>query len=50
MYNVDKLHEPSSYKEDVNIPEYKEVMDKEFEALAINNTWIITDLPKGKKN
>ena len=49
IQTMDQLHEPSTYEEVVQIPAWKEAMDKEFEALNANNTWIVTDLPKGKK-
>ena len=46
---MDVLFEPSSYEEAVQHEQWREAMNKEFEALEANKTWIITYLPKGKK-
>ena len=47
--NLSQIHEPSTYEEAASIPEWQEAMQKEFDALEANNTWVIVDLPKGKK-
>lgn len=41
--------EPSSYSEASQHPLWIEAMNKELVALSANNTWKLTDLPKGKK-
>jgi len=41
--------EPASYEEAATKPEWQEAMQKEFDALQANNTWILTPLPAGKK-
>ncbi|KAL4580545.1 hypothetical protein LXL04_016743 [Taraxacum kok-saghyz] len=41
--------EPQSYKEAASNPEWIKAMNLELEALYRNNTWEITDLPKGRK-
>ncbi|XP_076909662.1 uncharacterized protein LOC143567013 [Bidens hawaiensis] len=46
---ISHLHDPTSYKEAVGIPEWKDAMKAEFQALEYNNTWAITNLPQGKK-
>lgn len=47
--NVMKILEPSSYNEAKNHSGWVAAMNKEIEALEANDTWSITDLPKGKK-
>ena len=41
--------EPATYSQAAAIPEWQNVMRKEFEALETNGTWDIVELPKGKK-
>lgn len=43
------LVEPTSYSEASQNPLWIEAMNKELLALSNNNTWELTDLPKGKK-
>ena len=43
------LTEPATYFEAAQHPEWVTAMQKEIEALTANNTWEVTDLPKGKK-
>ncbi|KAL8154536.1 hypothetical protein AgCh_000052 [Apium graveolens] len=41
--------EPTSYEEAVIDPRWRDAMAKELDALQKNNTWILVDLPPGKK-
>lgn len=41
--------EPITYKEAVQNPKWVEVMHKELQALEHNKTWVMFDLPPGKK-
>ena len=41
--------EPKHYYEAIADPRWIEAMDKELIALESNNTWVLTDLPSGKK-
>lgn len=43
------VKEPSSFKEAIQSPEWIDAINKELMALSDNHTWIITDLPPGKK-
>nr|GEW61171.1 ribonuclease H-like domain-containing protein [Tanacetum cinerariifolium] len=45
--SLNKTCEPKSYKEAVLDSKWVEAMNNEIEALNRNNTWIITELPKG---
>lgn len=47
--NIMKVLEHGSYEEAKNHPGWIAAMDKELQALEENNTWEITELPKGKK-
>ena len=40
--------EPVSFQQAVQFPELRAAMDKEIEALKVNNTWTLTPLPPGK--
>ncbi|KAJ0818040.1 putative RNA-directed DNA polymerase [Helianthus annuus] len=46
---LNKTVEPSSYEEAAKDPRWVEAMNKEMEALFRNNTWILADLPQGRK-
>ncbi|KAJ0558902.1 putative RNA-directed DNA polymerase [Helianthus annuus] len=49
-YGIEKtMVEPSSYSEAVKDPRWIEAMNKEMEALYKNETWVLCDLPKGRK-
>ena len=39
---------PVSFQQAVQFPELRAAMDKEIEALKVNNTWNLTPLPLGK--
>ncbi|KAL4575087.1 hypothetical protein LXL04_021928 [Taraxacum kok-saghyz] len=41
--------EPTSYKEAIQYPEWKQAMDEEIQALELNNTWTVVPLPKDRK-
>ncbi|XP_022040102.1 uncharacterized protein LOC110942636 [Helianthus annuus] len=47
--SLNKSVEPSSYNEAIKDPRWIEAMNKEMEALNRNNTWVVVDLPKGRK-
>ncbi|KAJ0440838.1 putative RNA-directed DNA polymerase [Helianthus annuus] len=47
--SLNKTIEPSTYEETVGDPRWVEAMNKEMDALFRNNTWILTDLPQGRK-
>ena len=40
--------EPASFHQEILYPEWKAAMDKEIEALEVNNTWTLVPLPLGK--
>ena len=46
---ISVLSEPATYFEAAQHPEWVTAMQKEIEAFTANNTWEVTDLPKGKK-
>ncbi|KAK1431336.1 hypothetical protein QVD17_07793 [Tagetes erecta] len=47
--NLNKIAQPKNFKEASNDPNWINAMNIEMEALLKNNTWILTDLPKGRK-
>ncbi|GJT07296.1 putative RNA-directed DNA polymerase [Tanacetum coccineum] len=47
--NLNKISEPKTYSEAANDIKWIEVMNQEMEALNRNGTWVITDLPIGRK-
>ncbi|KAJ0890287.1 putative RNA-directed DNA polymerase [Helianthus annuus] len=47
--SLNKSVEPNSFNEAVKDPRWVEAMNSEMEALNRNNTWIVVDLPKGRK-
>ncbi|GJV47192.1 putative RNA-directed DNA polymerase [Tanacetum coccineum] len=47
--SLNKIHEPSTFVEVVKDSRWVEAMNQEIEALNINKTWIINDLPEGRK-
>ncbi|KAJ0888786.1 putative RNA-directed DNA polymerase [Helianthus annuus] len=47
--SLNKSVEPSSYSEAIKDPRWIEAMNCEMEALNRNNTWVVVDLPKGRK-
>ncbi|KAI3500537.1 hypothetical protein L1887_36359 [Cichorium endivia] len=46
---LNKSFEPSTFDEAVKDPHWVRAMNDEMEALNRNGTWIVTDLPKGRK-
>ncbi|KAJ0898957.1 putative RNA-directed DNA polymerase [Helianthus annuus] len=48
--SLNKIVEPSCYEEVASDPRWIEAMHKEMEALFRNNTWVLTDLPQGRKD
>jgi len=49
IFAITVNQEPNTYKQAVQHPHWQNSMDDELQALHHNNTWIITDLPPGKK-
>ncbi|KAL3642739.1 hypothetical protein CASFOL_013554 [Castilleja foliolosa] len=49
VYVSEIMEEPCSDQEAMKIFEWKQAMNKEFSALMKNNTWFLTELPKGKE-
>ncbi|GJS32458.1 putative RNA-directed DNA polymerase, partial [Tanacetum coccineum] len=47
--NLNKTSKPKTYKEAVLDSKWVKAMNLEIEALNWNNTWTITELPKGRK-
>lgn len=43
------IQEPVSYAEAINDKRWVEAMQTEIHGLGANNTWVVTDLPLGKK-
>ncbi|GJU43423.1 putative RNA-directed DNA polymerase [Tanacetum coccineum] len=46
---LNKIFEPSNYKEAIKDNNWVEAMNNEIEAFNRNQTWEITDLPKGRR-
>ncbi|XP_021762911.1 uncharacterized protein LOC110727641 [Chenopodium quinoa] len=46
---ISSVTEPATYFEAAQHLEWIDAMNKELKALAAKNTWVVTDLPKGKK-
>ncbi|XP_076939133.1 uncharacterized protein LOC143607642 [Bidens hawaiensis] len=46
---ISDLHKPTSHKEDVGIPEWKDAMKAEFQDFENTNTWAVVDLPLERK-
>nr|GFC09977.1 putative reverse transcriptase, RNA-dependent DNA polymerase, Gag-polypeptide of LTR copia-type [Tanacetum cinerariifolium] len=49
IINLNKTSKPTTYEEAVLDIKWAEAMSLEIEALNRNNTWKITELPKGRK-
>lgn len=49
MFNLTMVREPSCFKEAIQHLNWVAAINKVFLALTENQTWIITDLPSGKK-
>ncbi|GKC18696.1 ribonuclease H-like domain-containing protein [Tanacetum coccineum] len=47
--NLNKTAEPTCYDEDVKDINWVQAMNNEMEALYLNNTWILTNLPINRK-
>ncbi|XP_071694865.1 uncharacterized mitochondrial protein AtMg00820-like [Rutidosis leptorrhynchoides] len=47
--SLDKSVEPQSYEEACKDPKWIEAMNNKIEALHRNNTWVVSDLPVGRK-
>lgn len=47
--NSSQVIEPKYYNQAKLDPNWIVAMDKEIQALEANETWVLTDLPKGKK-
>lgn len=49
LETITNHNEPYSYTEASKDPNWVKAMENEIKALKENNTWILTDLPKGRK-
>lgn len=49
MANVYKIKEPHNFTQPQRQQEWRDVVDREIDALESNKTWSITDLPSEKK-
>lgn len=43
------IEEPGNFKDAVKEPEWKKAMQVEMDAIEKNKTWVLTDLPPGRK-
>lgn len=49
MANVYQIKEPHNFAQPQRQQEWRDVVDREIDALESNKTWSITDLPSEKK-
>lgn len=49
MANIHSVFEPQTYTKAKGILEWEEVMTSEHQSLLKNNTWVLSNLPPGKK-
>ena len=49
MNTLSKVNDPKSFREAAQCSHWLKAMNEELEALEENNTWIITELPEGKR-
>lgn len=49
MANISTLMEPTTYQKAKESSVWVDTMQQELEILELNNTWILTSLPIGKK-
>ncbi|XP_075083572.1 uncharacterized protein LOC142167307 [Nicotiana tabacum] len=49
LNTLSTVQEPTNYLQATHHPEWQEAMDKEIEALELNKTWEIVELPPGRK-
>lgn len=49
LFNITTLHEPTTYKEASQLPEWVQAMESELAALEENKTWELVALPPEKK-
>ena len=49
MANIHSIPEPQTYVEAKGIPKWEQAMDVELQSLQKNHTWVLSDLPLGKK-
>ena len=47
--NIDLHQEPRTFEEAKDQPHWVQAMKNELDALAKNNTWEVTSIPKGKR-
>lgn len=49
MANIHSINEPQTYTEAKGVPKWEHAMTAEQHSLLKNNTWVLSDLPPGKK-